>query len=129
MNSYLVGASLLIALVGLVHTVLGEFLIFRRLRLSGIVPTNGGELLKERHVRILWATWHAVTVLAWGLSLILWQIARQPEPDTAHRTILFAISTAALASAVLVFIGTRARHPGWIGLLAVAALTWLGLPD
>lgn len=128
MNSYLVGASLLIALVALVHTVLGELLIFRRLRLVGIVPTNGGDILKERHVRILWGTWHAVSVLAWGLSLILWQLAGQPDPEAVYPGTLITISISVLASAMLVFIGTRARHPGWIGLLAVAVLIWLGLP-
>ena len=31
-----------------------------------------------------------------------------------------------LASVVAVY-GTKARHPGWLGLLGVAALTWLGI--
>lgn len=126
MNSHLVGASLLLGFVGLVHTALGEVLIFRRMRTKGAVPTFGGDILKERHVRILWATWHAVTVLGWGLALVLWQLAGAQEPDATEARILIATAIFVLGSAVLVFIGTRARHPGWIGLLAVAVLTWLG---
>ena len=36
------------------------------------------------------------------------------------------IATAVLASAALVLVGTKGRHPGWIGLLVVAVLAWLG---
>lgn len=126
MNIYLLGAALLLVLVGLVHTVLGEHLIFRRMRTRGVVPTHGGGLLKERHVRILWATWHAVTVLGLSLGLILWQFAQAPTPQAADTVMLMGVAVASLGSAGLVFIGTRARHPGWIGLLAVAVLIWLG---
>ena len=128
MNSYLLSASLIMFLVGLAHTVIGEFLIFRRMRTSGIVPTNGGAVLKERHVRILWATWHISTVLGWSVSLILFQLARVVRPEGPHTTILVWVAMSSLVSAALVFIGTNAKHPGWIGLLAAAVLTWLGLP-
>ena len=60
MNWYFVIAAALAFLVGLVHSVLGERLIFRRLRQDGFVPTNGGKLLGERDVRILWASWHVL---------------------------------------------------------------------
>ena len=76
MNSLLLAASLLLCMIGLVHSVLGERLVFRRLRRGTVVPTHGGDVLLERHVRILWATWHAVTVMAWGLGLVLLQLAR-----------------------------------------------------
>jgi len=125
-NPYLVSAASLLALVGLVHTVLGEVLIFRRMRTAGVIPTHGGDVLRERHVRILWATWHAVSVFAWGASLMLWEIGNAPASTSQHGALLFAIALSSLGSAMLVLIGTRARHPGWIGLLVVALLTWLG---
>jgi len=92
MNWYLVIAAALAFFVGLVHSVLGERLIFRRLRQGGLVPTNGGNLLDERHVRILWASWHIVTVFGWFIEQ--------------------AIIIATLTGSALVFIRTRARHPG-----------------
>lgn len=30
------------------------------------------------------------------------------------------------AGAALIFFGTKARHPGWVGLLAESILTWFG---
>jgi hypothetical protein len=36
------------------------------------------------------------------------------------------IVVAFLGGSFLVLIGTKGRHPGWIGLLGVAALAWIG---
>ena len=53
MNPYLLFASVLLAVAALVHSALGEVLIFRRMRTTGLVPTFGGELLRGGQVRIL----------------------------------------------------------------------------
>ena len=126
MNSYLIAAGVLAFVVGLVHSVLGEHLIFRRLRKSGVIPTYGGTLLGERHVRILWASWHIPTVLNWGMSCILFWLASPQSAVVGTQFIEDTIATSMLCSAVLVFVGTKAKHPGWAGLLGVAVLIWLG---
>jgi len=58
MNPFLLAAAILIFLIGLLHSLLGERLVFRHLRVSGLVPTRGDSHLREFRVRILWATWH-----------------------------------------------------------------------
>ena len=58
MNWYFIAAGVLSFLIGFVHSVLGESLIFRRMRAGGFIPTIGGQLLREPQVRILWASWH-----------------------------------------------------------------------
>ena len=129
MNGYLVAAAAIAFVVGLVHSVLGEMLIFRRLRQGHrLVPTNGGNLLGERHVRILWASWHLVTMFGWAMGTVLLQLAL-PSSSSSASTIFVphAIAIATLAGSALVFIGTRARHPGWIGLLGMAVCVWLSL--
>lgn len=126
MNRYFVAAAALAFLVGLVHSVLGERLIFRRLRQGGWVPTNGGSVLGQRHVRILWATWHIVTVFGWCVAAIL---LRWSHPAVSAGLDGFgaqAIVLAMLLASALVFFGTQAKHPGWLGLLGVAVLVWLG---
>lgn len=126
MNIYLATAAVLAFLVGLVHSLLGERLIFGRLRQGRLVPTNGGSLLQERHVRILWATWHVLTVFGWCIAaVLLWLSLPSSNPSSAlfiEQAIVFSM----LAGSALVLLGTRARHPGWVGLLAVAAFVWLG---
>lgn len=126
MNIYLATAAVLAFLVGLVHSFLGERLIFGRLRQGRLVPTNGGSLLQERHVRILWASWHVLTVFGWCIAaVLLWLSLPSSNPSSAlfiEQAIVFSM----LAGSALVLLGTRARHPGWVGLLAVAAFVWLG---
>lgn len=125
MNRFLAIASVLAFLVGLVHSVLGERLIFRRMRQGGFMPTNGARLIGEGHVRILWASWHALTVFGWCIGAMLFWLSQGP-PSPAYAFFANAIIVATVVAAALVCIGTQAKHPGWVGLLGVAALTWLG---
>ena len=94
MNPWLVAAAATVFVIGLVHSVLGEHMIFRHLRhgsaSSGIVPTGGAPALRDFQTRILWASWHLVTVLAWALAALIFWLARP---------------AALLAAAVLVMIG------------------------
>ena len=122
MNNPLLLAAAGLALVGLIHSVLGEVLVFRTLRTHGLVPTAGYPVLRERQVRILWASWHLVTVLGWALSALLWRLVfllmrRPPRSRVAHTTTL-----ALLACALLVGFATKGRHPAWCALLVVSAL-------
>ena len=55
-------AGLIAALTGVAHSFLGERLIFRHLRSGGLIPTLAAPPLRERHIRILWATWHLGSV-------------------------------------------------------------------
>ena len=125
MNRYFVAAAGLMFAVAAVHSVLGELLIFRRLRVGADVPTPGGQLLRARHVGILWASWHVVTVLGCALAVLLLRWAQfaveSPAGDAAP-----IVAGAMAVSAALVGVGTRGRHPGWIALLIVALLVWQG---
>lgn len=129
MNRYFVAAAAIAFLVGLVHSVLGEKLIFQRLRQgTALVPTNGGHVLGESHVRILWASWHIVTVFGWCIAAVLLRLSLPATAESLTGFVVPTFALAALAGAALVLVGTRARHPGWVGLLAMAVCTWLGLP-
>jgi hypothetical protein len=126
MNRLLVAAAVLAFIVGLVHSVLGERMVFRRMRRGGFIPTDGGRVIGEGHVRILWASWHVLTVFGWCLAAVLLWLARAPALGASEGFIADAVAAAMLAGSALVLVGTRARHPGWAGLLGVAVLTWLG---
>lgn len=127
MNTYLASAALLAFVVGLVHSVLGEVMIFSRMRQGLVVPTNGGSLLLRPHVRILWASWHVLTIFGWSLAAVLLLLAIEPSIGNLRASLLQVVGVAVLLGSVVVCYATRARHPGWLGLLGVAVLVWLGL--
>jgi hypothetical protein len=125
MNVYLVSAAILAILVAVAHSVLGEVMIFRRLRTGGIIPTNGGGLLRESNVRILWASWHVLSVFGIGIAAVLLWLSQPSAGSVPQAFVRGAFAAAMLSGSALVLVATRARHPGWIGLLGVAVLIWL----
>ena len=125
MQTYIFIAGILAFIIGAVHSVLGEILIFRQMRVSGIIPTNGAPLLKERHVRILWASWHVVTVFGWAFAAVMMRLAFPTDNDLLQTFVKHTIIASMLVSALLVLLGTKGMHPGWLGLAGVAVLVWL----
>lgn len=120
MDPYLVCATVLAALVGVIHSLLGEVLIFRR------VPSiREGASRHRRPFDILWATWHIASVMGWALAVVLWKLAAMHDPSPLRDFLLLVIAITYAVSGLLVLIGTRARHPGWAGLFGVAVLVWL----
>ena len=117
-------AVVLTVALGLVHSVLGEWLIFRHLRNGSLVPTLEGPRLRERQLRITWASWHLVTLLGWALAGLLWQLAELGQ--AALNTRLVPVIQLGLgSSAALVLYATRGRHPGWLVLgMITAVLFW-----
>lgn len=129
MNLYFFIAAVICLIVGIVHSVMGEKLIFQAKRAKGkIVPSIGSKDLRQGHLRIIWATWHLASVLGWVLAAILIQIAQQaPQSlDSLSAFIVNATVAGMLIGSILVLYGTSGRHPGWIGLLLVAILLVLG---
>jgi len=124
MQTYFFSAAAICVLVGIVHSLLGERLVFKKLRRHGIVPNEAAPPLQSRNIRILWATWHLASVFGLGFAAILFSAA---EGKTSLDSFaISAIILAFLSGSALVFIATKGKHPGWIGLLAVAVLVYLG---
>ncbi|NHQ88472.1 hypothetical protein HA050_20435 [Iodobacter sp. HSC-16F04] len=123
MQTTLLLAAVVAAATGVIHSLMGEMLIFRHVRQGGFVPSEGAAPLRERHIRILWATWHLASVFGWAFSGILLSLAL--GYPASGSLILSAVMAANFGGALLVFVGTKGRHPGWIALLAVAVLAWL----
>ena len=138
MNPLLIAAAVGLALVGLVHSALGEIMVFRGLRTQGVrarglqhdVCTTPSSLpawalaLPRQHLGIVWASWHLVTLLGWALSALLWRLGTVPSDAALAAWVADVAGLATLAGGMLVLYATRGRHPGWTALLVVAALVW-----
>ena len=123
MKIILIVAAVVAIVVGVVHSVLGEVLIFNKLRTSGVVPSKSAPPLQERNIRILWSTWHLASVFCWAFTGILISLAL--DPKSVGTAALNATTFAFVGGSLLVLVGTKGRHPGWIGLLVVAILVFL----
>ena len=123
MNTWLVGAAGLSVLIALVHSVLGEQRIFRHLRRAGhIVPTEGGTLLREFQVRILWGAWHGLSVMGLGLAGVLLWLSQPAAQLASAGRVEWCVAMAMAATGVLVLVSNRGRHPAWVALLGAAGL-------
>ncbi|MEO1049737.1 MAG: hypothetical protein AAFX87_03905 [Bacteroidota bacterium] len=129
MNIYFLIAGILFFVLGLAHSILGEYLIFRYRRNKGsIVPTKVSEGLKGGHLRIIWATWHVASVVGWCVGALVTKIAvEQSKLDVEFVDFAVkAIVVTAFASSLLVLIGTKGKHPGWVVLLLISILLVIG---
>ncbi len=122
MNYLLMSAGLLSLAIGTIHSLLGEFLVFNKLRNRSIVPSHAVPPLQRSHVRILWATWHLASIFGFALGAVLIHFSGDPNGNT------FVVQTIAISMGIasaLVCFATKAKHPGWIGLSIVAALCFI----
>lgn len=129
MNTYFLCAGILCFLLGLIHSILGEVLIFKSKRHQGsIVPAKKSPELKEAHLRIIWATWHLASVFGWCIGAILVKISiTSVGLDPMFSTMIVpSMYFAMVAGGLLVLIGTKGKHPGWIILLVIGILLLIG---
>ena len=128
MQYWLIAAGAISVLTGLAHSIMGEILIFGRLRAGGIVPKIAPPPLRKRHVRILWATWHLASIFGFAFAVVLFGIGANSVSGSPHQTgVLAAIAVSNLLAALLVLLATNGRHPGWVALLMIAIFTAIAL--
>lgn len=118
MNSYFFVAGIMAAILGIIHSVLGEFLIFRHLRGWSRRDEKGQEILQPHHLRTLWSTWHLLTLFGWGIAATFFWMA---FPSHILPTLSMILAAFMGLGALFWMIGTRARHPAWIVLLLICA--------
>ena len=123
---YLISGFLAITL-GVVHSILGEVLVFRHLRESDVFSDNAESKLKKRHYKTIWSTWHLVTLFGWGFGAILIIQSWSISSEITLNKISMAISLLFLVSAIYWFIGTRGKHPAWVILGMISFLAWLAI--
>lgn len=111
-------AAILLVLLGLAHSILGERFIliplFKRRDLPAIL---GGTEFTKRTLRF---AWHITTIAWMGFSVILYQLTCDEPNSTAISTI---IGLTFLVSGLIALIASRGKHFSWIVFLTIATLT------
>jgi hypothetical protein len=127
----LLAASIVLFLLGALHSGLGELMIFESLpRASGLPGLGFPPLIgaPESAVRTMRACWHLLTVFGWGFALLLGRYAMQSELGAGDAFVVRAMAGALLACALVMLVGTRGKHLGFAAFFAAAVLCWLGAP-
>ncbi len=114
-NYYILGAAALCVVLGLIHSVMGEVLIFQRWRRT---PPK----IPRQHRGIIRATWHITTLLAFVMAILMQTISSYPMDMVMHVMWHWTIVACFAACCLLVLWLTKGRHPGWIVLLIITGL-------
>ncbi|WP_205882017.1 hypothetical protein [Leeia aquatica] len=113
-------AAVVILLIGVAHSWLGERYLLRRLaRLDNLPRLYGGTAYTMTLLRF---AWH-ITTLAWlGLAGVLVLLAR---PTFSPEQIGRVVGLCFLLQFAVSLWGSRGKHLSWLGFLLVAVLTLL----
>ena len=116
-------AAVLVVLIGVAHSYLGErYILIRLFRRSELPKLFGDDWFTRRTLRF---AWHATTLAWWGIAVIL--VAGAGESSGFRSTALLAVAVTFLVSAAVALIASKGRHLSWIVFLAIGLLTLLGM--
>lgn len=119
MNHWLLVAAVLVVLVGVAHSYLGERYILTRLfRRSDLPHLFGSDVFTKRTLRF---AWHLTSVAWWGGAAGIWVLARGDAVGG-----LRVISGTFFISAILTAAGSRGRHLAWLIFAVIAVAAWVG---
>jgi hypothetical protein len=108
-------AAALIAALGIAHSILGERYILIRLFRRDLPELFGNAWFTQRTLRF---AWHLTTALAFGIAVLLVQLAGSASAPALANTIGWTL----LCCGLLPLIHTRGRHLSWIVLFSAGGL-------
>lgn len=118
MNAMLTAGGLALLTVA-AHSVLGERLIFSRLRRAEGWTDEALNLLPVRRWWALRGSWHLLSIFGLGFAALLFDLGA----GQSHAQMIIGITF--LASAVYWAVATRLGHPAWIALGTIGALMFV----
>lgn len=116
-------ASILLLMIGIAHSYLGErYILIRLFRREDLPKLFGGDEFTKNTLRF---AWHLSTVAWWGFAAILLHLA---QSGTANGSVGNIIGVTFLAHFLVALLGSKGRHLSWvlflvIGLTAIYAST------
>jgi hypothetical protein len=116
-------AAILIFILGLAHSVLGErFILVRLFRRDSLPKLFGSTEFTTRTLRF---AWHVTTVAWWGMAVLLWRAA---YGNLSQESVLTVLGYTVIFSGVLPLVITRGRHLSWVVLFLAGGLVLWSAP-
>jgi len=118
----LIIAAILLILLSVFHSILGERLILQPTNKVDNLPKIWGS--RQATFKTIQATWHLVSILWLGLAAQLLVIQFYPEAIVKSFLIIFGVIFGFLT--ILPLIWSAGKHKSWIafGMLAILLLTY-----
>lgn len=110
--------SILLIIIGFIHSYLGEkYLLIRLFKRDNLPKLLGSDWFTKRVLRF---AWHLTTITWWGFASVLYLLI-QPS-DNIRFEILVIIATVFAASGIVSFLFSRGKHLSWVIFFTVAIL-------
>jgi len=110
-------ASILLFVLGLAHSLLGErYILVRLFKRNDLPKLFGGSEFTTRTLRF---AWHVTTVLWWGFSVILWQAGATP---LTRDSVLHVVGCTLIVCGFLPLVITRGKHLSWLALFIIGGI-------
>ena len=114
----LLAASLLLFLIGVAHSYLGErYVLVRLFRKNDLPHLYGGQWFTKQTLRF---AWHITTLAWWGFSFLLLHI--HLKGDISVDAVLLTTAVVFGLSGVVALVYSKAKHFSWLVFFAVSSL-------
>jgi hypothetical protein len=114
--------TILLLIIGIIHSYLGEkYILIRLFRRDDLPKLLGSDWFTKRVLRF---TWHLTTIAWWGFAAILYVLSN-PSVNI-QSNILIIISVVFVLSGIVSFLFSRGKHLSWLFFFTIAATSYYG---
>ena len=115
--------TILLLIIGIVHSYLGEkYLLIRLFRRADLPKLLGSDWFTKRVLRF---AWHLTTLAWWGFAAILYVLSTPSE--NVKSEILVIISVVFALSGIVSLLFSRGKHLSWLFFFTIAATSYFGV--
>ena len=118
----LIIGTILLLIIGIIHSYLGEkYILIRLFRREDLPKLLGSDWFTKRVLRF---AWHLTTLAWWGFAAILYLLSN-PSVNVQNEILIIITVVFAISGLVSLFF-SRGKHLSWLFFLAIAATTYYG---
>lgn len=115
--------TILLLIIGFVHSYLGEkYILIRLFRRDNLPKLLGSDWFTKRVLRF---AWHITTIAWWGFAAILFVLSN-PSVNVQNEILIITAIVFALSGIVSLFF-SRGKHLSWLFFFIIAATSYCGV--
>nr|WP_143873890.1 hypothetical protein [Catenovulum sediminis] len=119
----LIIGTILLLIIGLIHSYLGEkYILIRLFRREDLPKLLGSDWFTKRVLRF---AWHLTTLAWWGFAAILYVLST-PSVNVKNE-ILIIITVVFALSGIVSLLFSRGKHLSWLLFFIIAAMSYYGI--